>query len=370
MTTCRKCGKELQVGAKFCAFCGCRQEKAPTTTRKRGNGQGSAYKRSGSWTAVVVVGHSLKEDGHSVPIRRTKSGFKTKTAALSYCQELLKPQSALKGRTFQEVFDRWATRHEDRVSEITMRGYRTGFAYFSTLHRIHMDKLTPDDLQECIDKSGKGKRTKELMKTTAGLVCKFAVDARLLDRNIAENLYTGKDKKSTRPSFTPAEVELIRQNVGVLPYCDIVYAMIYTGFRPAELFALKKSSYNRQEETLIGGGKTKAGTDRTVPVSPKIQEILHQRAENPNSDYLFCDAKGRPFSSINFSAKFFTPLMDALGIKGRVPYSCRHTFANMLKNVSGADTDKAALMGHSDIAMTRYYQSEELEKMKTIVDSM
>ena len=62
--------------------------------------------------------------------------------------------------------------------------------------------------------------------------------------------------------------------------------------------------------------------------------------------------------------------MDALGFTDRRPYSCRHTFANLLKNVSGADTDKAALMGHADASMTKYYQAEEMDKLQAMVDRL
>ena len=69
----------------------------------------------------------------------------------------------------------------------------------------------------------------------------------------------------------------------------------------------------------------------------------------------------------HFRKYCFTPLMEQLGISGKVPYSCRHTFANLLKNVQGSDTDKAALIGHSDASMTKYYQSADYESLKTIV---
>ena len=62
--------------------------------------------------------------------------------------------------------------------------------------------------------------------------------------------------------------------------------------------------------------------------------------------------------------------MDALGITDRVPYSCRHTFANLLKNVKGSDTDKAALIGHSDASMTKYYQSPDYDSLRAIIDSL
>ena len=69
-----------------------------------------------------------------------------------------------------------------------------------------------------------------------------------------------------------------------------------------------------------------------------------------------------------FRNDIFRPLMERLGIQGRTPYSCRHTFSNLMKNVPGSDTDKAALMGHANASMTKYYQSPDYESLKRITD--
>lgn len=368
MATCRKCKKDIQDGSAFCNWCGAKQGQT-RGVKRRGNGQGSAYKRGGTWTAVVVVGYEVKEDGHQVPIRKTKSGFKTKTAALEYCPKLFEPRSASLSTRFIDVFTRWAERHADRVSKVTMRNYTSSFAWFKPIHHVKMQQLTADDLQDCLDKCTAGKRTHEMMKTTAGLVCKYAMDSCIIQRNIAENLFTGRGKKGTRPAFTREEVEQIRQAIGIEPYADVVYCMIYTGFRPSELLNLKKASYNAEEHYLIGGGKTKAGTNRVVPVSPKIQPIL-ELLMGTDGEYLFTNKKGKHMTAKYFSATCFKPLMEKLGIRDRSPYSCRHTFANLLKLVPGSDTDKAAIMGHADASMTKYYQSEEYGPMKKIIDSI
>ena len=161
------------------------------------------------------------------------------------------------------------------------------------------------------------------MKTVAGLVFKYAIANDIVEKNYAMNLYTGKDAKGTTPPFTPDEVERIRQAVGVLPFADYVYCMIYTGFRPAEFFALKKDAY--RDGILTGGGKTKAGTDRKVPVSPKIVGILESKSQS-GSAYLCPAEDGRQMGVEHFRKICFDRLMNQLGIEGRRPYSCRHTF--------------------------------------------
>ena len=135
------------------------------------------------------------------------------------------------------------------------------------------------------------------------------------------------------------------------------------------MLSLKKDAYIKDKNSLIGGFKTEAGTNRAVPVSAKIKPILDERMAS-ESEYIFPRQDGTMMDDEHFRKYCFVPLMNALGIEGKVPYSCRHTFANLLKNVKGSDTDKAALIGHSDASMTKYYQSPDYESLQTIIDGL
>lgn len=79
----------------------------------------------------------------------------------------------------------------------------------------------------------------------------------------------------------------------------------------------------------------------------------------------YCQQRCQQLISTNF-----VPLMKKLGIEGKVSYSCRHTFADLLKKVYGSDTDKAELIGHADASMTKYYQSADYASMKAITDEL
>ena len=64
-------------------------------------------------------------------------------------------------------------------------------------------------------------------------------------------------------------------------------------------------------------------------------------------------------------------MMERLGIaEGKVPYGARHTYADKLKNASGSDKDKAALIGHSNYLFTQdKYQSTHLKDLYNLVNS-
>ena len=367
--TCKKCGKTLEDAWVLCPYCGWRPSaaKKPSTSRKRPNGTGTAFRRDGSWCAQVTLGMYMDENGKMRRTYKTRAGFKTKAEALAYCEHLRNGQLKDSNETLYSLFLRWAPTHERRVGASTMAGYRAAFQHFSSLHGRSVQLIRPADWQACIDACPRGKRVKEDMKTVAGLLNKFALDQDLIPRNYAANLFTGRDRKGTRPPFTWDEVEIIRRAVGVEPYADYVYTLIYTGFRPSELFALTRDSYNAQDNTLTGGAKTEAGRDRFVPVYAGIQPILQRRLAE-SSKWLFPRADGSRMNERYFRDACFNPLMEKLGISGRFPYSCRHTFANLLKQVRGSDTDKAAIIGHADASMTKYYQSADLSSLRSIID--
>ena len=384
---CRKCQRETPPEALYCPWCGTilsAPAKRSQKPRTRPNGTGTAFRRGKTWYSQVTIGEKVVErDGQSCKqsIRATKGGFKTKREALEYCpklRELALNKPKEKPRlTMKQIYDLWLPTHETKVSKSTMDCYKAAWRYFKPLHDVEFSEIDLDDLQECLDDCDKGKRTKENMKALAGLLMKYALPRHQTDMNYAEFLYTGSDAKGTHPAFTRDQVELIRQQIGVTPHAEDVYCLIYTGFRPTEMFMLRREDY--VDGVLYSGIKTEAGKNRAVPVSPRLADIISDRLQ-ADSEWLFPKDDGTKMSNNYFRDAYFYPVLAAAGIQDLptkdkpahyVPYSCRHTFANMLKDVPGSDKDKAGLIGHEDYRTTKkHYQSVELDALKAIVPAL
>ena len=339
-------------------------------TKHRGNGQGSVYKPKGSkcWTAQYVVGWKPSLDGSRlVPVKRTKGGFQRKDDAVFYIAELKNASEKAKRLTLLQLYDQWEPFYSPRVGRTTMDCYRYAYKHFSRFHNIFMDLITAADLQECIDSCPSGKRTKQNMKCVAGLLWHYAYDRELIDRDITQNLYVGKDPTMKREPITEEELAVIRHAVGTEKYADYVFAQCYLGFRPGEFLALKKDDVSTVGDQLIltGGSKTDAGRDRAVPVPPPIVDIIVERMVHPGTDLLFPRADLKPMSHDYYNKHVFQPLMKRLGIaEGKTPYCARHTYSDMLKNVSADDRVKAALMGHTSYDFTRKaYQSTNIQEL-------
>ncbi len=368
---CVKCGKSFQDDAVFCPYCGKKQAILPSSGRKRsrGNGTGTVFKRGKTWTARVTAGWKY-EDGHKIQIYRTKGGFPSKTSAENYCAILKQgPDIPRVSDTFSQIYERWQKEYESRIAPVTMATYKSAWKHFADLHYRPMVDITVSQLQDCINACEKGRSTLNDMRTVCSLVYRYAIINRIVPDNLAQFLYVNTKKKGTRDAFSADELEKIRKAVGKEPYADYVLFMCYTGFRPNEMLSLKKDAYDKAHNALIGGFKTEAGKNRVIPINAKIAPILAQRMAS-ESEYIFPRKDGTLMDDEHFRKYCFAPLMKKLGIEGKVPYSCRHTFANFLKNVRGSDTDKAALIGHADASMTKYYQSPDYESLQAIIDSL
>lgn len=375
---CRKCKVEIPENSKFCNACGAKQETTHNS-KARGNGLGSVYQLPNKkWIAIRTVGYEPLENGKTRRITRSKSGFKTKREAIEYLP-LLKNPPKKRAITFKGLYDLWLPNH--RAGKSTIDCYKAAMTHFSEIWFMSLDDITVDDLQECLDDCEKGKRTKENMKTLAGLLYKYAIPRHFATLNMGQYLTVRGGENNNKEALPDEAVKALENHIDIVPGADYILCQCYLGFRPSEFLALDAMNYNRKERAFVGGAKTEAGKNRVVTVSPKIQSIINKLVKNKLSGPVFCSADGSPMSIKSYRALFYSvlekcgienPVEETNGIKRRkyTPHSCRHTFATMMKRVSGADRDKLALIGHTSTEMLRYYQDVSYDDLRKVTDAI
>ncbi len=385
---CLKCKADIADSFVFCPHCGKDQSKPLRTgsPKRRGNGQGSVYKRGKTWVAAKVFGYSINEAGKYIPNKATKGGFKTKTEAIAYLPNLEpKSQRRTKSKnivtqntTVKEMYDLWFPTHEARgKSKSTLGCYKAAIAHLSDVWSIPFSETGIDDWQECIDDCEKGKRTKENMKALIGLLYKFAIPrgGTVDGINLSQYLLVSGENGRRHP-FTTQEVDIVRKNIGIVPYADYIYCNIYLGYRPTEFLTRTiEEHFNREEMCIYGGIKTKAGQERTVTISPKITDYILNIIGDRENGRIFCKLEGGiPLTNKRYG-KVFAEALQAMGIESTethklTPYSCRHTFASMTDRIIGNDNAKLELMGHTEVDTLRHYQHADLDALRQITDNL
>ena len=206
---------------------------------------------------------------------------------------------------------------------------------------------------------------RQKMKAAASLTFKFATQSDVVEKNYAEYIVIERAAETEREPFTRDEIRKILDAVDVVPYADYIATLIFTGLRPNELFSLKKSDFHGTY--FIGGSKTAAGKNRIIPIPAPI---LHVAQKERPGEYAFPGPTGEKFDLSNFRKRFYYPALKEIGVRPLPPYSCRHTFATLLKDIDAPTTDKQRLMGHSSFSMTAHYTHTDTASLEKIADSI
>lgn len=344
-------------------------------TKSRGNGTGTVYKRGKAYLAVKTVGYYLDENGKKK--RKTVSKtFQRKKDAIEALPRLGEGVIRLKQISFKALYDLWI--ETCTAGHSTINCYKAAFHYFEPLYAIPAADIEIDDLQECIESCGHGKRTKQNMKTCVGLIYKYGIPRGYFPRqlNLSEYLTVREEDGTGGVGLPDYYLEKIRRAVGKVPGADLVYVHCYLGFRPAELLALRPADYDPKLRAFTGGAKTEAGKNRVVTVSPKIQGIVEGYRGRCETRF-FCGSNNEPLTIKAYRAQFYA-VLDALSLPNPVveqrhtytPHSCRHTFATLMKRVDAASADKLKLIGHTSEEMLRYYQDVPVEDLRKITDAI
>ena len=295
------------------------------------------------------------------------------------------PQMSVEARkpaeTWQEVYDAWFPTHQ--ATQATLDCYKAAERWFSPVHRMKMQDITVDHLQEALDACPKGRRTQENMRTLAGLLYKYAIPRGLAEMNMASYLTIHVKGSGGKEPLPDAALDALKAHLDDVPGADYVLCHCFLGFRPGELLALKVEDYNKQERAFRGGAKTDAGRNRTVTVPPVIQPIVDRLVRDKIAGPVFCRWDGQKMS-VEYYRDFFYKVLDACGIdnptvedsngvtrRKYTPHSCRHTFAMLTARASSNDSVAMMLLGHSDPKMLGVYRNgTDYGALREITDKM
>lgn len=113
--------------------------------------------------------------------------------------------------------------------------------------------------------------------------------------------------------------------------------------------------------------KTQAGFRSTV-VPTDFSWVLEKLEKlNPESEYIFLDRTGKPFSS-NIMNNRLKSVCKKIGIKPRSPHKLRKTYASILLDNGVNASTVIKLMGHTDIRTTEQYYYRNRRDESKIID--
>ena len=334
------------------------------------NGYGNISKLPGArrnpWRARKTMGWEIDPVTHKTKQTYITIGYyPSKQAALqalaSYNENPYDINAAK--ITFAEVYERWADKKFEDISQSNINGYKSSYKLCEKLYTVKFADLKLSHLQDVVDKCGKAFPTRKKLKILFNQLFDYAImhDIISKDRNIVEYVNIGKEEKSTKHyRFTYEELEALWRWSENNEYVQVILMLIYSGTRPGELFNVEASSVDLEEGYFtIERGKN-ANAVRKVPIHDRTLPFFKHWL-NKGNKYLITNLSGNKFNFDtnhgSYVESFWTPILKEIGIyqykneKGEtsehLPDDTRHTFTTMWKEKRLDEAMRRKIQGHS-----------------------
>lgn len=350
---CRKCGQEIPENSIYCNLCGAKQEIPKHGTKKRGNGQGSVYKRpSGTWAVQITMGYYM-QDGKRKRKVKQKCGFRTKKEAIQYIETLRTAPAAQKMPTLSELWELFGRSHMTELSKSKQTAYRIAWRKVqSDISWRTIDSFSVPELQDISDGCGTSYYTCRDIKNLLSHFYKLAIRDDYVDKNKAQYIKLPPQKSTERRIFTVEEVAALWADYQrtSAPITAHMLIMLYTGMRPGELLGIDTENVHLSEHYLTGGIKTAKGKARKIIIPDKLVPIVAD---------MLVHAKRERLAYYPSSDEFYEAWRDkrqALGLSEELaPYCCRHTYITNLTALKVSPAMLQELAGHEDYDTTLEY---------------
>ncbi len=338
-------------------------------TKARGNGQGTAYipKGRNTWESRVVIGWKLGgEPPHRIPIYKTKSGFKTKRAALEYCSKLLAEQEKDKvAPTVEHYWETYRDGEMKRLSDSKKTAYKIAWDKMKSIKTRHIDSLSVADLRKLVSEKAPTYYPARDMKVLLGHLFDLAGADGWVNRDLPDYIILPELNEKERQPFSDIEqASLWKAYENGCKNAAIPLIMIYTGMMTGEMRRLSVDMIDYESRKIVGVGlKTKVRKESAVYLPTVIIPVLQDAAEG--KDGLLWDC-----SENDFYAMYY----DALAVakcRKLTPYSCRHTTATALSvNENIAPQTIRKLMRWSTTKMLDRYSHPDDKDATTAIDQL
>jgi integrase len=352
--------------------------------------RGHVHKRGSTWGYVVDVG---RDPATGKRKQRTKSGFRTRTAAEDALTEVLNeirsgtvvaPTSV----TLEEYLTEWLTTVRPQLRETTWASYGVavqricwglGARKLQELSAVEVERF----YARLVNDGGPAGRplAAKTVRNTHIVLHRALADAerlRLVMRNVAHLARPPAVPHVERATWTADELSAFLEHVSGDRLFAAYVLLATTGMRRGEVFGLRwrgvdlstrRASVTQtvttvNDKLVLGPTKTNRSR-RTISLDPTTVEVLQAHrvvqdqeraiageAWDPSYDLVICDGTGRPEHPDRFSRQFqrYVRATDLPPLRG--PHNLRHTWATLALRAGVHPKVVSDRLGHATIAVT------------------
>jgi integrase len=371
-----------------------REKQKVVKGRKRGQGEGSIYKRKdGLWVGAVNLGYRSGKLKRKVYYGKTREEVQIKlVAALSDVQKGFPIPT--ERQTLAKFLQSWLTEVvKPSVRPKTLKTYD----YIVNLHiepelgKKVLTKLSPQDVQRFMNeklKSGLSARTVRHINDTLRCALNVALRWGLVSRNVATLVGSPRIQRKEIRSFTPDEARIFLKTIKGDRLEALFSVALSLGLRQGEALGVRWQDIDFEARTLRVSyaiqrieGKlqmVEPKTERSRRILPlpetvlsalrthrsrQLEERLSLGSHWQETGLVFTSTIGTPLEPRNVVRKF-----HALLKKGELPHfrfhDLRHACASLLLAQGVPARTVMEILGHSQISLTMNTYAHVMPAMK------
>ena len=408
LVVCPECQHEVSNKALSCVNCGYPLKRKQNSKKMRlPNGFGRITKLSNSklrnpYRAMVTVG----KDEHGKPIGKIlkpKGYFKTYNEAYKALLEYNKnPYDLDDDITLEELYEKWSEKIFDSESNSTVEWIKSSWQYCSSVKEMRVKDIRVHHIKGVMENGTRPERrgpnkgqpikatkiVQSRIKLLFSKMLDYAVEYDIVDKNYAR-LFSFSNKEILEENneidsechipFTEEELNILWSHIEDTEHADWVLIQCYMGWRPGEFMKLKLENIDLSRQVIIGGGKTKSGFRREVPIHHRILPLIEKNialAKSANSESLIVGYPNRskvlkPLNYEQYKYRFLQVIESLKLNPEHLPHDPRKTFATRLIK---AGVDRYAvkkLLGHkvSDVTES-VYVSRDIEWLRNEIEKV
>lgn len=269
--------------------------------------------------------------------------------------------------TFEEVYQIWID--YKKPNKKSLESYTTAYKHSAPLYKMKMADIRTEHLENVMQNISIGVSGQKAVKTLWNQLFDYAIGRDYIEKNYSKHVKT-RDKGSnisSRKPFTKEEVQLLWDNVEHNQDVETALILIYTGMRPSEILGIHRDNIHLEERYMIGGIKTEAGRNRTIPISKKILPFIERRVKE--SEWLVCSPKGQAEKYGRYRDKVWNPMMESLGLN-HTPHECRHTGISLMTDAGIDGRLIKMIVGHRTSDITERYSHAYIDSLVSAIDKL
>lgn len=326
--------------------------------RKFGNGEGSIIRLGGKRKRPYAIRFTVGWSEEGKQKYKYLSYHATKSEANAALRAYMVNPYNLEKQTLKTVFDAWFEKAE--LKEGTAYNHTNSFKKLKYLHNKEISKITLKELEDTLA-NYKPTVQKTIRKTLRNCF-KYALKHDYVTKDITQLLDVEKHTNVKEINiFTVAEINNLWDNVGSSYYDDIPLILLYTGLRISELFNLKTSEVDLENEVFnITDSKTKNGI-RVLPIHKKIVPLIKKR-HNPDNLYLIVNQNNNQVDYTNF-IKYHWKV-------NHTRHEARHTFVSYLTKCVEDRISIKQIVGHSKKDITDHYSHRTIDELSEAINRL